>query len=69
VSIWLTLALVLGVTYLLLICWMAFEFTTAPLLDEEFRVISDPHRRMSPRRRQKRRGRHSAAAPNPPETV
>jgi len=69
VSIWLTFALVLGAAYLLLICWIAFEFITAPLVDEELRVISDPHRRMSPRRRRKIRGGHSEAPPSPAETV
>jgi len=69
VSIWLTFALVLGATYLLLICWMAFEFATAPLLDEELRVISDPHGRISPRRIPTGHGGHSPAPRNPAETV
>jgi hypothetical protein len=69
VSNWLIFALVLGATYALLICWMAFEVTTAPLLDTELRVISDPHHRMSPRGRWRSRGRRSGASANPAETV
>ena len=42
-SIWLTFALGVGAIYLLMFCWLAFAFVTAPLLAEEEGVISDPH--------------------------
>lgn len=40
-SIWLTIALGVGAIYLLMFCWLAFVVVTAPLLDDEMRVISD----------------------------
>ena len=42
-SNWLTFALGAGAIYLLMFCWLAFVFVTAPLLDDEPRVVSDPH--------------------------
>jgi len=46
-SIWYAIGATAGVVYLALCAWFVFEIITAPLVDEEFRVISDPHHRMT----------------------
>ena len=48
--IWYLIGATLGVIYLGLCVWVVFEVITSPLVDEDGRVISDPHHRMSKRR-------------------
>ena len=46
--------------YAVLIAWFLWQVYTAPLVDENFRVISDPHHRMRsvpPGSRRRRPGR------------
>jgi hypothetical protein len=48
-SIWISLALVFGALSLLTVLWIAFETVTAPVLDDELRVVSDPYHRVATR--------------------
>jgi len=50
-SIWYAIGATAGVVYLALCVWFVIEVITAPLVDEEFMVISDPYHRMSGPRR------------------
>ena len=45
--IWYLVGATLGVVYLGFCVWFAFEVITAPLVDEDGRVISDPHHSMA----------------------
>ncbi len=50
-SMWYAIGATVGLVYLALCVWFVIEVVTAPLVDEDDRVISDPHHRMSGSRR------------------
>lgn len=68
-SMWFSIGATVGLLYLALSAWFAIEVITAPLVDEDGRVISDPHHRMSGSPRSKwylrllRGSRDGAASP------
>ena len=67
-SMWYVIGATVGLVYLALCVWFVIEVVTAPLVDEDDRVISDPHHRMSGSRRSRRyrrRQRNSPEAPGP----
>ena len=62
--IWYLVGATLGVVYLGFCLWFVFEVITAPLVDEDGKVISDPHHRMS---RQRWPSWYRRRVPSPPE--
>ena len=48
--IWYVVGATLGLVYLGFFVWFVFEAVTAPLVDDDGTLISDPHHRMSGRR-------------------
>jgi hypothetical protein len=67
--IWYLVGATLGVVYLGFCVWFIFEVITAPLVDEDGTVISDPHHRMSRRRRPNWHLRRRSSAPEVPDAV
>ena len=49
-SMWYAIGATVGLLYLALCVWFVIEVITAPLVDEQYRVISNPHRTSGPRR-------------------
>ena len=62
-SIWYAIGTAVGVVFLAFALWFLVEAITAPLLDEQSRVISDPYRRMSRRNRSSWYRRRQRSAP------
>jgi len=70
-SMWYAIGATVGLVYLALCVWFVIEAVTAPLVDEDGRVISDPHLRMSGSRglsRHRRRPRASYEAQASPSS-
>ena len=67
--IWYLVGATLGVVYLGFCVWFIFEVITAPLVDEDGTVISDPHHRMSRRRWPSWYRRRLPSAPEMPGAV
>jgi len=62
-SMWYVIGATIGLVYLALCVWFVIEVVTAPLVDEDDRVISDPHHRMSGSRRSRRYRRRRRSSP------
>jgi hypothetical protein len=46
VILWIVIGGLLGALLIMFAAWFSWEWYTAPLLDEDMNVISDPHHRM-----------------------
>jgi hypothetical protein len=62
-SMWYVIGATVGLVYLALCAWFMIEVITAPLVDQDDRVISDAHHRMSRPRRSRWYRRRLRSAP------
>jgi len=67
--IWYVVAAALGLVYLGFFVWFVVEAITAPLVDDDGTLISDPHHRMSGRRRPGWYRKRVASVPEMPGAV